>query len=945
MAFIWFILAIVFLALWLSSKGSKERINKAYYDRGYEAGRASVETSKGKQAAALAEAPFEEEVFIQDDLQAVEEEAYALTPLQARPATASAQPDVVAPARTKAEQTNRNLNLLLYTASFLIIAAAAAFIATSTPASVRLTALWAVIIAFYGVGLFLHARVPYLRSAATAFVGTGLAIIPFAGIALSQLGGLSYGWSWCITSLIGLVTYAIATIRLSSNVVGYLTIAFSLSVAASTVAVVSGPFVLYFVVLIIISLLFHVAAHVKLKWLPEFFQRPIQQTGHLLTPLTLVGSLLAYDTMTVATYQVVFWVATAYYLAIWFTNRTYVYETATRVLATVSILLTAFNAADFNLAACLWIWAAMLAAQVIYSFVRIKLSDPTSRTVEISWYWTAIGLAVVSLPYWLLTDTAQIGIVVQIIGTAVASLLIAWRLRSVYSAVPALLASVVLPFAIGRWPGNILIDIQPLVYVYAALALAALGLFWVLQKHSKRLQVFLQAAFWLYFIFALFVSFAQDSYTAHALSALVLTVLVLKASLIYKQWRLEIFAAILSLVSVSMFTASTSVPAEWFPLIIVGATAGLYLIGVVVHQYFGQVERRNTLVAATLIVGIGLIFGVFAQADTVRVLTSVTALLFALAALTARLLVKSEQLQRMLRTAYVGYPIITLLVAISLEPGWYVFMFLIATFIYFAASYIEKVVSFMVFGNLALVGLITSAWLWLKLDTDWMVFGVAWIAGALFYADYLLYALRVKDEPRWTMQLVFTLIALGVPVFIYFWFSDQNGYAAATTLVAMTGVIAVHGAVVGKRAFIEAGIYIGTFALQRLVGLAAPDLSIVVYGHWWAAVLLAVAYWRRQDSGLVNRLVLGTAAITLSSGIAALTSGGGYQLLFLVEHVALLVIGALTRTSWALWWGLVATVLAVLYFLRSSLFLSFLFLGLTLLGIVIWRLIKAQRKN
>ncbi len=948
MGFFWFVLAVVFLALWLSSKSSKDRINQAFYERGFEAGRAAAGQAKGKAAtravAPASEAP-DEEVLIFDQERDIEEEGYPLSPLQAQAAVTNQSEGIIAPVRTKAEQTNRNLNLLLYTASFLIIAAAAAFIATSTPAGVRLAALWAVILAFYGIGLFLHAKVPYLRSAATAFVGTGLALIPFAGIALSQLGGLSYGWSWCITSIIGLITYAIATIRLSSNIVGYLTIAFSLSIAASTVAVVSGPFVLYFVVLIIVSLLFHIAAHLKPKWLPDFFQRPIKQTGHLLTPLTLVGSLLAFDSMTAATYQVVFWVATLFYLTIWFTSRTHLYEAAVRILATVSVLITAFDIVDFRLVDCLWIWVGVLSANIIYGLIRIKLTDSTSRIIELSWFWVSIGLLVMLLPYWALTDTTQVGITIQIGVIAVASVFMAWRLRSVYTAIPALLSSAILPFVIARWPGNVLLEIQPLVYVFAILALAALSLYWILRNRSVSLRVFLQSAFWLYFLVALCVSFAQDSYLAHAISALTLTALALAASFAYKQWALEIFAAILTVVSISMFVASTTIPAEWFPLIIVGATSGVYLLGGIAHHYLRQTQRRNALVTATFIVAIGLIFGVFAQADTVRVLTAITALLVALAALTARLLVKDESLQRVFRTSYVSYPVVTLLVGIGLESSWFVFMFLIATFIYFAASYIEKVVAFMAFGNLALVGLITSAWLWLKLDSEWMAFGIAWTVGALIYADYLLYAVKVKDSARATLQLVSSLVVLGIPVFVYIWFSDQNGYAAATTLTVMAIIFAIHGAIVQKRSFIEVGLYVGTFALQRLAGLAAPDLSIVVYGHWWAAILILVAFWRRDDGGFVNRTVLGVTAITLSSGIAALTSGGGYQLLFLIEHAALLVVGALTRTSWALWWGLVATVLAVLYFLRSSLFLSFLFLGLTLLAIVIWRLIRAQRKG
>ena len=85
--------------------------------------------------------------------------------------------------------------------------------------------------------------------------------------------------------------------------------------------------------------------------------------------------------------------------------------------------------------------------------------------------------------------------------------------------------------------------------------------------------------------------------------------------------------------------------------------------------------------------------------------------------------------------------------------------------------------------------------------------------------------------------------------------------------------------------------------------------------------------------------------VTGSTALYALGSGGGYALLFLVEHVGLLVFGAMRQQSWALWWGLSAASLAILYFLRDIVFLAFGFLGLLIIGFVIWRLMKTQKSK
>ena len=173
MSFIFFILAVTFFALWLSSNSSKAKRDNAEYDKGYSAARHDIIQSLKD---GLKKGPITKEVLDGYKSGATAAVSVATQPQQAQAVISSADtiafpgergeeseaeaqvpalqpvintaPEVVKSQRTKAEQTNRNLNVLLYAASFLIIAAAAAFVATNMPASVRLTGIWAVIIAF-----------------------------------------------------------------------------------------------------------------------------------------------------------------------------------------------------------------------------------------------------------------------------------------------------------------------------------------------------------------------------------------------------------------------------------------------------------------------------------------------------------------------------------------------------------------------------------------------------------------------------------------------------------------------------------------------------------------------------------------------------------------------------------------------------------------------------
>ena len=150
---------------------------------------------------------------------------------------------------------------------------------------------------FYAAGLILHGRVPRLRPAAVAFTGTGLAIVPFAGIASYTLGFPDAPGVWLATSLVGTAAYAFAAVRLKSRLVVYLSVAFLLSAAWSSVAIVGAALAWYFAALIVFSAVLSLAGYLlrhasgKDTGTASLYAKPLQDLGPWFAPAGLAGSL------------------------------------------------------------------------------------------------------------------------------------------------------------------------------------------------------------------------------------------------------------------------------------------------------------------------------------------------------------------------------------------------------------------------------------------------------------------------------------------------------------------------------------------------------------------------------------------------------------------------------------------------------------------------------
>ena len=210
----------------------------------------------------------------------------------------------------------------------------------------------------------------------------------------------------------------------------------------------------------------------------------------------------------------------------------------------------------------------------------------------------------------------------------------------------------------------------------------------------------------------------------------------------------------------------------------------------------------------------------------------------------------------------------------------------------------------------------------------------------IFYFGYGVFA-GLGDKLReqamlWSTWAVLALASFTVLV------TEGLTLDLALMLLAMSATLGIEAYRRKNWALGEGAIYLANVAFQRLMGSLYPELNAVFYAHWWAMVVMLIAALRH--TGVRARLVIAMGLVTLSSGIYALAEGGFYQFLFLAEHLALLVIGAFRQKNWAIWWGIAASAAAILYFLREYTFLWLGFLGLLLIAIVVWRLMRGGQR-
>lgn len=266
--------------------------------------------------------------------------ASSLQPVPMRPLPTPAKP-----ALTPEQRTLRNINITLYVAALLVVAASSLVIGLVFPALVKVIGLALLTVAFYFGGLLMHAKSERLRPAALAFTGTGLALIPITALAHYTLLGNHSSLSWFVGSLVGTAAFAFACARLNSAVLAALSTVFLVSTAWSGGAILNRGLIWYFLFSMVAASVLTLLAARRPRWLNNNYLASFTAAHRFLVPATLVAALFSYGIMAAADYAWLFTAAAAYYTVAFFhgsTSQRGIHQLAVRAslgLALGSLLL------------------------------------------------------------------------------------------------------------------------------------------------------------------------------------------------------------------------------------------------------------------------------------------------------------------------------------------------------------------------------------------------------------------------------------------------------------------------------------------------------------------------------------------------------------------------------------------------------------------------------
>lgn len=704
----------------------------------------------------------------------------------------------------KERTTLRNLNIMLYMASFLLVAAAAAFVAAAMPEIIRLIGLLVVVVMFYVAGIVLYQRAPRFKPAAIAFVGTGLAILPFVGIALTLLGGVSAESAWLSTSVVGVIAYLYAGAVLKSQVISYISMAFVLSTVSAAVSSVSLPIVWHFISLIGVSLLASTISYYRPEALPQVFKKPIETTGQIVTPTALIASLFVTQAMSIQMYELLFGVSALHYLVVFLQRRSLFYETIVRLLGHTTLLIVTWDITnmptyDWSMFG-IW-WVGLAVCQAVYSLLNIARSTDDKRlSVERVWLVVIhVGL-VISLGFWLRNDAQELFIACNLALLGAVSLVSAYTTKNALWGYISLFTSVTLPFVVGRgvadpqWPYIVL------VLAFTVLATMAVLAYWKVRTRRSRSVLRLLANTIVFYIIAIIVSGSLDGQSVvYGMAMLLAGMVATTYSYASQNSKIEFIGAPLAAYGMGTIAATLVSGGSW-KLYAGFVVATLMLGGVALaHQLIDKsAVRRDGLVVLTLVV-----FAVFALLspildELVHILTALLTLAILMSLVGLRWLAGRDQpsnLRTILMVGYISYLVLGWYGTLELSIGWGLLYYVVATGVLWLSSRLERRPSILLLGNITLVIACVRICQWLDLDPTWIALLASVLAGSVFTAAYSIYVTFHDEARQWLM-------------------------AGSAWLVLVIGAYVGYGDTVGHYIF-SVAMLLCSFALvvtQRLIG-------------------------------------------------------------------------------------------------------------------------------
>ncbi|MFJ6453635.1 hypothetical protein [Paenarthrobacter sp. NPDC091669] len=377
-------------------------------------------------------------------------------------------------AARKAKRDQQNINVTLYVASLLLVAAGALFVGTSLPAFFRFAGICFITTLFYGAGLVIHAKMPRLRPAAVAFVGTGLALIPVTGLAMYNFVLPNGPAAWLVTSLLGTAVYAYTAVRLDNKVLAFLSLSFVVSTAWSGVSMLGGALVWYFTALIGVAIVLTLGALIRPRWLPPLYVRPLMVLHPYVVPLVALVVTVTPHLLAKGEYPLVMLMCGMYFAVMAFIPQArYRLQHAYGARATLTLALLGVvwdTTADVS--------SVMFAAVICCGVQSLGVALGGERLKLRHWWNDALsclGLQLATaaiLTVVLALGAYELPVYVPFTVTMVTAMVVGWKLGSGTEFAPGVVLAVSLPFMglLGAWPVSALLASTALYWSVRAAA-------------------------------------------------------------------------------------------------------------------------------------------------------------------------------------------------------------------------------------------------------------------------------------------------------------------------------------------------------------------------------------------------------------------------------------------------------------------------------------------
>ena len=250
----------------------------------------------------------------------------------------------LSPASNKDKEKNRQttINVALYTASLLLTAGILLLAQTiELSAQLRFSLVWLFIFVYYAIGQVLYARLPILRPASTAFIGTALAAVPIGGWSMHLLLGIDPALCWLITSFIGTFLCVDATVRLNSQPLAYISLLSMFTMTTSLPAVMHAQLVWYYAAVLLFGCLMTLAAYFS-NHFPRQFTEPLTLVNPFIVPSTLLLAIGLSVHMGTLDVSMLLLISVIYYFTVAFVEKSK--DMRTYELTTARVLLMAATA-------------------------------------------------------------------------------------------------------------------------------------------------------------------------------------------------------------------------------------------------------------------------------------------------------------------------------------------------------------------------------------------------------------------------------------------------------------------------------------------------------------------------------------------------------------------------------------------------------------------------